>query len=243
MSSSNRTPFGLAVLDYFNGDTSATLIVYDELGQKHQQSVSLFFRDPTEFPPLENEALDLCRGRILDIGAGVGRHSLALQERGFSVCAVEVVPQCVTIMKRRGIRDSHCSDVLAFQAEPFDTVLCLMNGVGMAGDLAGLQPFLSHLRSLAKTGGQLLIDSTDIREIPELSALVERKAETGQYFGEQQVQIEYKNLKGEPIKELFVESELLTETASRSGWTCQIIRADKGGRYLAQLTAKEASSL
>ena len=241
MSFNNRTGLGLALLDYFNGDTSAAIIVHDELGQKHERPVSLFFREPTEFPVREKEALGLCRGRILDVGACVGRHSLLLQEQGFSVCAVDIVPQCVEIMKRRGVEDAHCADILVFQAEPFDTVLCLMNGVSVAGSLANFQPFLTHMRELTNAGGQLLIDSTDVRELPELSALLDRNAQTGRYFGEMEVRIEYKNIIGEPFKELFIDPDLLSEAAIKSGWTCQIILREKGGRYLAQLIAGEAS--
>jgi len=241
MSINSRAGLGLALLDYFNGDTSATIIVHDELGQKHERPVSLFFREPTEFPVWEQEALALCRGRILDIGACVGRHSLLLQERGFSVCAVEIVPQCVEIMKRRGVEDAHCADILAFRAEPFDTVLCLMNGVTVAGSLANLEPFLTHVRELTNPGGQLLIDSTDVRELSEVSALLERNAQAGRYVGEMEVWIEYKNTKGEPFKELFVDPHLLSEAAIKTGWTCQIILREKEGRYLAQLSAGEAS--
>jgi SAM-dependent methyltransferase len=236
MSFDSRRPYGLAALDYFNGDTSATFFAYDELGQRHERPVSLFFRKAAEFPVWEKEALRLCRGRILDVGAGVGRHSLVLQERGFSVCAIEVVPECVEIMKKRGVTDCYCVDVLAFSSEPFDTVLCLMNGVGMAGSLNALKPFLTSISRLTKQGGQLLIDSMDLRQLPEVKAILEEKAESGQYFGEMGVQLEYNGIKGEPFKELYVEPDLLCEIASSSGWRCQIILREAKGRYLAQLT-------
>src|SRR5262245_32405390 len=177
----------------------------------------------------------MCRGRLLDVGAGAGRHSLALQEQGFSVCAVEVVPQCVEIMKRRGIKEVHCADVLTFQAEPFDTVLCIMNGVTLAGSLAGLEPFLIHLLGLTKPDGQLLIDSTDLRELPELSDVVKSKTAAGEYFGEMRVQIEYKGVRGEPFNELYIHPELLAEISARAGWTCKVIFKELGIRYLAQL--------
>src|SRR5262245_44823404 len=105
MSIERHIPWGMAMLDYFNGDTSAVFTAYDQTGAKHEHPVSLFFREPSEFPSWEQEAIALCRGRILDVGAGVGRHSLALQQLGFSVCAVEAVPQCVEIMKMRGVRE------------------------------------------------------------------------------------------------------------------------------------------
>lgn len=52
--------------------------------------------------------------RVLDVGAGVGRHALALLQRGVrDVVALDVMPRAVDIMRQRGIAHAHCVDVLA----------------------------------------------------------------------------------------------------------------------------------
>src|SRR5688500_2641830 len=96
-------PYGLAIWDYFSGNLSATLTAFDELGQKTEVPVGRFFREFDDFPEIEKKALGLCYGKVLDIGAGAGRHSLPLQRRGLNVCAIDIVPDCVTVMKMRGV--------------------------------------------------------------------------------------------------------------------------------------------
>jgi 2-polyprenyl-3-methyl-5-hydroxy-6-metoxy-1,4-benzoquinol methylase len=85
-------PFGLALVDYLNGDTSATLTIRRDDGFEAPLPVSHFFRTPNEFEPLEVAALERCSGRVLDIGAGTGLHALHLQSRGLPVTAIDISP-------------------------------------------------------------------------------------------------------------------------------------------------------
>jgi len=126
-------PFCIALLDYFNGDASATKVIHREDGHKADIPISIFFRELSEFLPIEHAALDLCLGRVLDIGAGVGPHSLVLQDRGLSVCAIDISPRAVKIMQQRGVTEAYCSDIIGFKEGEgsFDTVLILGRSIGM----------------------------------------------------------------------------------------------------------------
>lgn len=233
MGTDHYDPHGSALLDFFNGDTSATIVIH-ERGKQKEVPLKLFFRGWEEFPPLEKTAIEMCRGRVLDIGAGTGCHSLVLQERGLSVYAMDFLPQCVDIMKRRGVKEAHCGDIYTFNAEPFDTLLCLMNGLAVVKNLAGLEPFLANIRRLVNRGGQFLIDSTDRRPLAQQHG--EPSTPEPVYPGEAHLQLEYKNKKGQPFTQLYVDPEALAEHASRAGWRCEIIEEGEGRRYLARLT-------
>ena len=235
---------GVSLLDYFNGDTSATIAVYGELVPRREVPVNLFFREPADFPMLEKKAIELCRGRVLDIGAGAGCHSLALQDRGLSVMALDFLPECVEVMKGRGVREAHCANIHTFQSAPFDTLLSLMNGTAMVRDIAGLQPFLRDTRRLLKADGQFLVDSTDMRRVaaPGIQAYLEKKRNKGEYFGEMNLQLEYKGRRGAPFTQLYVDAETLSDHASQSGWACEIVEREESGRYLARLTLRESRS-
>jgi SAM-dependent methyltransferase len=68
--------------------------------------------------PLELRALSfvLPARRVLDIGAGVGRHALALKQRGIAgadVVALDIMRDAVALMRLRGIEHAYCVDVLA----------------------------------------------------------------------------------------------------------------------------------
>lgn len=238
MSNDSFQPYGRAILDYFNGNISATLTAVDELGQRREVPVRRFFMEFLDFPEIEKKALELCFGRVLDIGAGAGRHSLALQERGLTVCAIDIVPDCVTVMKLRGVREAYCADILEFYDGPFDTLLGVMNGLTMVKGLERLPVFLQHIRRLIGPNGQYLVDSTDLRRAAgsEMDALLATRVRDGQYFGELTAQIEYKNKRGTLFPELYVDPETLGDYALRAGWDCDIVIQQDNGRYLARLT-------
>jgi SAM-dependent methyltransferase len=229
-------PHGQSLLDYLNGDTGAVITIHSAGGHTTDVPVSIFFRAPDMFP-LEARALELCRGRVLDFGAGAGIHTLALEARGLEVVALDFLPACVAVMRARGVRDARCASIDTFMAEPFDTLLSLMNGLSLVRSLRGLQPFLVNLRRLLKPGGQLLVDSTDLRLTgrPQSAAMVAAAERTGRYFGEADLQLEYKGRRGAPFTQLHVDAATLTTHARAAGWVCEILEQEATGRYLARL--------
>jgi len=115
-------PFGMALLAYFEGCANAELIVRRDNGKEAPLPVSLFFREQSDFTAIEKAAIELCKGRVLDVGAGTGLHSMVLHRRGLPVTAIDISPQAVTIMRQRGLKDAHCADIFKFQDGHFDTL-------------------------------------------------------------------------------------------------------------------------
>ncbi len=238
MDSSPWNPHGMALLDYFQGDTSARVAVHGDDGETEVVPISVFFRGPAEFSALEDAALDLCRGRVLDAGAGAGCHSLALQDRDLPVCAIDIAPEAVEVMRRRGVKDARCADVFHFETGPFDTLLLMMNGIGVVGDLAGLDRFLAEAHRLLTPDGQILLDSydPDWDEDGDTPPLPRPARLGGRYIGEMRFRLEYKGKKGPSLAWLFLDSDLLAERAMKAGWTTEVIWQEEEGHYLARLT-------
>jgi SAM-dependent methyltransferase len=232
-------PHEQAMSAYHRGNHAATIVVYDDY-ERDELPVAYFFRPPSEFPPLEQLALDLSRGRVLDVGAGSGCHALALQERGLEVTAIEVLPGLVDILRERGVRDVRLATWMDLEAEPFDTVLMMMNGLGLAETLGGLRRFFRDARRLVQPDGQILADSTDVRVYMEPKVGRSGDATTrpdGRYIGELHFQLEFEGSKGPPFGQLYVDPETLIEYADLEGWSCEIVLdPDKYGNYLARLT-------
>ena len=221
-------------------------MVHEEGGETEVVPIRVFFRGPSEFSTLEEAAVDLCRGRVLDAGAGTGCHALVLQELGLSVCAIDIAPEAVEIMRRRGVRDARCADLFRFQGGPFDTVLMMMNGIGVVGTLAGLDRFLGDVPRLLAPEGQLLFDSYDPRPedavgdgSPGTGPPTAVQGASGQYLGEMRFQLEYRGCRGPTLGWLFVDSEMLARHAERAGWRCEVIWQEEEGHYLARLTRRE----
>jgi SAM-dependent methyltransferase len=195
----------------------------------------IFFRTLEQLPELERYALGLCQGTVLDIGAGAGSHSLILQQQGFDVSAVDISPFSVAVMQQRGLEKAICSDIWDFKAEPFDTILMLMNGIGLAGDLKGLELFLKDIKRLLKPEGQLLLDSTDLSYLRhEPGVKIKPVLRKGHNYGKVQYQLEYRGVKGPSFNWLFVDEDTLRKYAQRSGWGFQVIY-EEDSQYLARL--------
>jgi len=222
---------------FHRGDRDAYMVVYDDY-ERDEVPLSYFFRASTEFPEVERLALDLCRGRVLDVGAGSGCHTLALQERGLQVTAIEILQEMVEILRDRGVQDARQATWMDLLDEPFDTVLMMMNGLGLSETLPGLRRFFRRARRLVRPDGQVLADSTDVRVRMEPKA--RRSGSTrrdGRYLGELHFQIEFQGHKGPPFAQLYVDPETLDRTARSERWSCEIVRpSDEYGHYLARLT-------
>jgi SAM-dependent methyltransferase len=153
---------------------------------------SVFFADD-EFPPLETRALDLCKGHILDIGAAAGRHSLHLIRRALQVTSLDILPETEAILRDRGVIHVVASDILTFTGERFDTLLMLMNGIGMVGTLDGLDRFLRHAHEITSPSGQIICDSIDVSVTsdPIHSAYRQRNLTLGRQPGHQTFTMTY----------------------------------------------------
>jgi SAM-dependent methyltransferase len=236
-------PYGAALLAYLEGDTGAALILRRDDGQEAPMPVSHFFRDPSAFTPVENAAIRHCSGRVLDVGAGTGLHSLVLQQKGLRVTAIDVSAQAVAVMTRRGVKDVHCADLFTYEGGPFDTVLMMGHGIGTVETIAGLDRFLAHARGFLAEGGQVLLDSLDVRGTADPTNLAYQEANrrAGRYVGEIRLQLEYQGEKGPYCGWLHVDATTLKEHAGGAGWGCDVIAGQDGGDYLARLTKGPAA--
>lgn len=232
-------PYGQSLRDYFRGEPSATCVVHRDDGYTEALPASVFFRKPSDFSAIEQRAMGLCRGHVLDVGAGTGCHSLALQDRGTRVLAIDISSEAIEIMSKRGVKECRHADLFEFHEGRFDTLLLMMHGIGMVEDLSGLDRFLGHARTLLRPDGQILYDSLDVRctEDPGHLAYQESNRQAGRYSGQIRMRFEYKGQMGPIFGWLHVDPDTLASQAETTGWACQVIGMDDGGSYLAQLTS------
>jgi SAM-dependent methyltransferase len=225
---SSWSPLEEALRDFRGGDPSATVVVRTDVGGAEEMPVAIFFRAPEDMGAVEAAALRLAGGRILDLGAGPGAHALPLVRRGLAVTAVEILPQARAALREAGVADVR-ADVAALEAgERFDTVLVLMNGLGLCESLQGLGPFLERLAGALEEGGQILADSTDPTEWDD--------PRDGRYAGEVHMQLGFGGRWGEPFPFLFVDADTLRTVAAAQGLDVAVVAEEEDGRYLARIT-------
>ena len=222
--------FGLALTDFYKNNSSDTLWLHNSYGDVEEMPVDIFFRIAEEMPMLEHKALALCFGKVLDVGAGAGGHALLLQEAGLDVTAIDISAYAVKIMQQRGVKMAVEQSIFLTEGK-YDTLLFLMNGIGLTGTLAGFVDFLHQAKALIQAEGQLLFDSSNISYLYDESPKPENH-----YFGEVSYCYTYKNLKGNWFNWLYLDQETLIRTADENGWQCEIIFDDGEDQYLARLT-------
>ncbi|TCC93583.1 class I SAM-dependent methyltransferase [Pedobacter frigiditerrae] len=221
--------FGKALADFYTKGKSDILWLHNSYSEPEEMPVDIFFRDEDEMPPLEHYALSRCYGDVLDIGAGVGSHALVLEELGHKVTAIDISAGAVKIMQQRGVKNALVQDVFT-TTEKFDTLLLLMNGIGLTGTLAGYVDFLQKAKKVINPDGQLLFDSSDISYLYE-----DLEKPSNHYFGEVSFRYEYRKKKGNWFNWLYLDQGTLTHLAHQNGWHCEIIFEDGEDQYLARL--------
>jgi len=226
---------GDAILDYYQHKRGSKLWVHDEHGPNLEMPVKTYFRTEKEMPAMELKALALCKGSVLDIGAGAGSHALALQEKGLDVTAMDISAKAVIVMKARGVRHAIEQDIFSFKpTQKFDTLLLLMNGIGLSGTLAGLRRFLKQAQSLLLPDGQLIFDSSDVAYLYE-----DEPFPMNHYYGEIKCCYEYKKHKSKWLTWLYIDQKMLYYEASGAGWKTEVLMEDNNNQYLARLTLKK----
>lgn len=224
---------GQAIFDYHFALSKAKLFVHDEFGPKVEMPIKMYFRTEKEMPELERKAMNICRGKVLDIGAGAGSHALALQGRNMDVTALEISPKACEVMTDRGVENVVCKDIFQYSEQKFDSLLLLMNGIGLCGTLKGFEDFLNHAQNLLNPGGQLIFDSCDVSYMFEDDELPDF------YYGEVNCRYEYQKQLTEWFRWLYLDQQTMKTISGRLGWHSEIIFEDENSQYLAVLTKEK----
>lgn len=240
MDSSAMEPLGKALVDYQAKGKAATLSVIREDGDTGELPAANLFAStlPTD---VERIAIENCRGRTLDVGAGAGRHALLLQARGVTVEAIDISEDAVEVMRRRGVKNVRCVDVFELQGDRYDTILMLQHGLGITATMDGLTRFLTRMTEVTAPGGAILAESLDVtRTSNQVHLAYQAWLKTqGKYPGEMTFRLRYGDLVGPPFGWLHVDFDTLSAVAARTGWSAERLMETSAGDYLCCLRRAE----
>lgn len=226
---------GAAILDYQTKGKAGKLSILSSMFEEDEMPVKHLFRNLEEMPMLEQKALSLAKGKVLDVGAGAGCHALALQAQSIAVKAIDISPLSCEAMELRGVMDAECINLFDEHLETgFDTILLLMNGTGIAGKIENLPALFNRLKALLYKGGQILIDSSDIKYIYENEDESFDINLNAAYYGEVDYQMVYKDIKGDSFDWLYVDFPLLKSIAESCGLHGELIAEGEHYDYLAR---------
>ena len=230
--------FGQAILDYQTNNQPEDLITETSISEEDVMSVAYLFRGYNEMPKIEQKALQLAKGKTLDVGCGAGSHSLTLQnDRNLDVTSIDISENAIQACKLRGLKKARAQDIMTLENEKFDTILLLMNGTGIFGTLKETPLFLQKLKTLLNPNGQILIDSSDI------IYMFDEDEDGGkwipsdnEYYGETIFNITYKGDKEDQLNWLFLDYNTLQNAAFANGLQCELILEGEHYDYLAKLS-------
>ncbi|MDM1397384.1 class I SAM-dependent methyltransferase [Myroides odoratimimus] len=231
---------GKAILDFQTNNHPQNVITETDISEAEEMDIAYLFRSYKEMPKIEQKALNMVKGRILDVGCGAGTHSFYLQEKGADVKAIDISPNSIEACKLRGIKNASVQNLLDLTNEKFDTILLLMNGTGIFGRLINTTKYLQHLKSLLNPGGQILIDSSDLIYMFDEDEdggkwiLMENK----DYYGELTFTVEYKGEIDDPLEWLYLDYNTLQNAAHSNGLECELITEGDNCDYLARLSVQ-----
>ena len=226
---------GAAILDYQTKGKAGKLSILSSMFEEDEMPVKHLFRNLEEMPMLEQKALSLAKGKVLDVGAGAGCHALALQAQSIAVKAIDISPLSCEAMELRGVMNAECINLFDEHLENgFDTILLLMNGTGIAGKIENLPALFNRLKALLNKGGQILIDSSDIKYIYENEDGSFDINLNAAYYGEVDYQMVYKDVKGDSFDWLYVDFPLLKSIAESCGLHGELIAEGEHYDYLAR---------
>ena len=226
---------GRAIADYWKNGKAGRLRVFSPMFEEDEIPVSTLFRSCEEMPEIERKALDMVKGKTLDVGAGSGCHSLVLQQRGIDVTANDISSLSIETMKNRGWEKVLEQDFFALEGK-YDTILMLMNGIGIVGTLERMPEFFQQLDKIMAPGGQLLCDSSDISYVFEDEDGIIEYPEDMNYYGELNYRMQYKDSIGESFDWLYIDADTLRQKAVECGYAVEVIAEGEHYDYLARIT-------
>lgn len=230
-----KDPLGVAMKAYFENGDDTPIKVFMNGKKDADMHPSLFFRHYAQMKGYERLALRFARGSVLDVGAAAGCHSLILQKRGLDVTAAEISPLAAAIASQRGVKRVLNENIFHIKGIPFNTILLLMNGLGMGGSEEGTLKLLKHLKKLLAPKGMIIGDSTDI--LYNTMNVTGAFQSGDNYHGKVRFQLVYKKIEANPFDWIYLDPALLAELADKAGLSCEIIHRDADFHYLAKLKA------
>ena len=236
----HKDPMGAAIADYHRTGRAGTLRVFSSQFDEDEIPVDTLFRTYPEMPAIEQQALTLATGRILDVGAGSGCHALALQAMGKEVTAIDISELSVEVMRQCGVTDARAIDFYDERLDDsFDTILLLMNGSGIIGNIDGMERFFQRMKRLLAPGGCIYMDSSDLKYLFEEEDGTYLIDVAGEYYGLVDFRMQYKQVKGDTFDWLYIDFDTLSYYAEQYGFATEMVCEGEHYDYLAKIYPKE----
>lgn len=234
--------FGHVVKDYYDGENCFEIVERDD-GLIEATSPEKYFKEYEEWNENEKEVIKHAKGKIIDIGAGVGRHSLYLQKQGKEVLATDKSPLAVKVCEKRGLKNTKILDIRNIDElnQELDTVLLLGNNFGLVGGRERSQEILKKIDEVTSEEALILASTTNPNQTDDPKHLEyhEKNREEGKMPGLLRLRVRYKKYKGEWLNYLLVSKKEMKQILEDTVWRVkEFVDKDEEPHYCAVIEKK-----
>jgi len=241
----SQDAYGRLIYDHYRGKVSTTEIVERDDGWiAVSGGPSDYFAPFARWPKHHRQAMRWVRGRVLDIGAGAGRASLHLQERGHHVLAIDNSPLAIRTARLRGVRNARLIAIahVSRRLGEFDTIVMLGNNFGLFGSPGRARPLLARFDRMTSASARIVaevLDPYDTKQ-PEHRRYHRRNRARGRLAGQARIRVRYLDLTTPWFDYLFVSRNELRGILRGTRWCIESIIDSQGPTYIAVLCKAQA---
>jgi SAM-dependent methyltransferase len=233
--SKNQDAYGNEILALFEGNDIAEIIERDD-GYIDSMGGGYLFAPISQWDAGERQAIKLARGRVLDVGAGGGRHAVYLQNKGLDVTVIDISPRAIEVCKRRGVKKARVLDFAKIRPSlgTFDTVLMFGNNFGLFGSPARAKRLLRTLHKMTSPDARILGETLDPYQTtnPDHLAYHRMNRRRGRMPGQVRIRVRSRRLKSPWFDYLFVSRKEMRELVEGTGWRVVRTIPPRGPNYV-----------
>ena len=218
--------FGASLIAYWQGDSETTHIIERDDGYKEEIAVEYLFRESSKWEKEEIQSLSQIppKSTLLDVGCGVGRIAIYLQNKGHKVVGFDSCPEALQIAEAQGLKTTILGNICKLYDPPlfnsFDAILMMGNNFGICGDIPKTQKLLRRFRTFLSPDGLLIFSCRDPlnTDNPIHLSYHEQNRKNDRPPGLIKIRICYQNTKDEWWDLLFVDVPTVEEILDNSGY-------------------------
>lgn len=226
---------------YISGKEQMHFLERDD-GTLYEESSDEYFTTSKKWPKRIHQALSVTRGRVLDIGCGVGRHALYLQKHGIDVTGIDTSSLLIKASRKRGLRKAKVMSLhkLKFRPKSFDTVIMLWNNFGLFGSRQLLKSDLKKLTAITTPVAKIVAEFNDPYQTSNPIHLAYHKwnRKRGRMSGQVRLRVRYKTFIDQWFDYLFVSKSEMGKLLKNTDWRVEKF-IGQGPSYIAILSKRQ----
>jgi SAM-dependent methyltransferase len=239
--------YGQEVHAYWQGNHDVMEVIEREDGAIDVGSgLAVYFAPYEAWLTIEQEAMKLVRGRVLDVGCGPGRVALYLQELGHEVVGIDNSPLAIEVARQRGVRHALIRSITQADARlgRFETIVMFGNNFGLFGSAKRARWLLRRWRKMTTPDSVILAETRDPYHTADPLRLAYHayNRQRGRLAGQVRIRVRFRMTKGPWFDYLFVSRSELQEILSGTGWQLSHTIDSDGPQYVAVIKQSRGSA-